>query len=419
MLKALDINKFIKSNSVLEVTNFISFIKNNPTDDGLYSPKIFGTTTEEITKTFGFINLKAQIIHPAIVDVLGKISPIFRKIILGEKRATFESGVITVVEENGNTGPGWLFSIWDRIKFDSYRTDKNQSYIEAIQKLGKDLIFIDKYLVIPPKFRMWTEKHGLKIEDELTGLYKKLLGKVSSGYSQSEFMQEILRNSSRDIIIQKAVLEIYEYFLTLLEKKEGSFRGSLISKRIDANVRLVANARPDIPFNACGLPWHVLLNIFDAFIVGSLNKAIFSENFAKELGIESFSSVKLGEHFNYIFRNVDTYTEANPGKREIWIKLLVEMFNYHPELRVLIKRDPAWNASSYHCLKPVIIPTNSYHIVVNSLLYKPLGGDSFNTNYTAIEQSSNVISTAYGTLKTPGKAFKIRKFDSIVESVGE
>ena len=416
MLKILNINKFIKDNNVLEVTNPFSFNKNENTNDGLYSSTIFGITQSEMTKTFGYINLKSNVMHPSILASISKLSTIFKKVIFGEKKVAIISGEL-VESENGGTGIGWLFENWKKIDLSKYQTDKNKSVVHFLITSGREEIFIDKYLVIPPKFRMFTEKHGLRIEDDLSGLYKRLLGRVSSGKSENEFMIELLRSSSRDIIIQQAVVDIYDYFLTLLEKKEGQFRGSLISKRIDNNVRLVANARPDIPFNCAGLPWHVLLNVFDAYIVGSLNKAIFSDDFGKKLGVSSFSSLAMGEHFDHIFRNVDTYTESNPGKREIWIQLLVEMFEYHQDLRVLLKRDPAWDKSSYHTLIPVIIPTNSYHVVVNSLLYKPLGGDSFNTNFTLIKTTPIVASNVHGTLSTSNKfAYQLRSLDTIVSS---
>lgn len=423
MLKILNINKFIKENAVLEVTNFASFSRNDVTPDGLYSAKIFGITQKEVATTFGYINLKANVMHPSILSSIGKLSTIFKKVIFDadekdkNKKYAIVSGEI-VESESGSSGVGWLFENWNKINLSKYETEKNKSIVSFLSKCKREELFIDKYLVIPPKFRMWTEKHGMRIEDELTGLYKKLIGKASSGHSTNEFMQGMLRTSSRETVIQKAVIEIYDYFLALLEKKEGQFRGSLISKRIDNNVRLVANARPDIPFNCAGLPWHVLLNIFDAFIVGSLNKSIFTEDFGKQLGVDSFSAVKMGEHFDHIFRNVDTYTTANPGKREIWVQLLKEMFEYHSDLRVLLKRDPAWDKNSYHTLVPVIIPTNSYHIVVNSLLYKPLGGDSFNTNFTLIKKNKVITNDELGTISTDNKfSYQLRSLDAIFDHI--
>ncbi len=414
MLKVLSINKFIKSESVLEVTNRNSFNRDNvPTDDGLYSNTIFGTSSEEISKTFGYINLKTNVLHPAILQALQKVSPLFKRIVYSDKKVNLVNGEL-IESDNGSTGIGWLFNNWNKIDFDKYKTEKNKAVIGHFQNTKRDELFISKYLVVPPKFRMFTQNHGITIEDELTMLYKNLLGLTTIGQQENALMQAVLKTSNRELEIQKSVIEIYDYFLKLLEKKEGAFRASLISKRIDNNVRLVANARPDIPFNCAGLPWHVLLNVFDVFVVGSIGKSIFSEDFAKQLNVEGLSQSKFGTHFDYIYRNVDAYTDANPGKREIWVKLLKEMFEHHPSLRVLLKRDPAWDKNSYHALSPVIIPTNSYHIVVNSLLYKPLGGDSFTTSLTLDVKDSIVCEDNIGSIRTKTiESYYLRSLDNI------
>jgi len=400
MLKVLNINKFIKDNNILEVSNRNSFDREgNPTNDGLYSNIIFGTTSDEMGKIFGYINLNGNVLHPSIFNSLSKLSTVFKKIVFNEKKYILQLGEL-IEDEKGNSGLGWLFNNWTKIDFSKFAKDNNSAMVEFITNTPRNELFVSKYIVVPPKFRMYTEEHGRTIEDELTMLYKNVLSLTNVGQLETGLMQAVLKNSNKDLEIQKAVNTLYDYFLQKLEKKEGQFRSTLISKRIDNNVRLVANARPDIPFNCAGLPWHVLLNVFDAFIIGSLNKNIFSKDFAKELGISSFSPSKLGTHFDYIFRNVDTYTNANPGKRELWVQLLKEMFEWHPELKVLLKRDPAWDSGSYHALFPIIIPTNAFHIVVNSLLYKPLGGDSFNSNNIVFEKDNVIISNDKGTLST-------------------
>lgn len=416
MLKILDINKFIKTNKILEVTERASF-RNDGTinDSGLYSKTIFGSTSQEISEQFGYINLTSNVMHPSIIDTISKVNTIFKKVALGTEKVVLNDGKIEKAgDTKGSTGPGWLFNNWDKIKFKEYTTEKNQDIISYFMETPRNMIFIDKLLVIPMKFRMYTEQHGITIEDELTMLYKKVLGITVLNNNDNELMKSILKNSSKTEHIQNGVYEIYAYFLNLLEKKTGSFRGNLISKRIDNNVRLVANARPDIPFNCAGLPWHVLINVFDVYVVASLNKKIFSKDYQELLETKSFSMSQYGKHFDYIFRNVDTYTDANPGKRELWVEFLKEMFDFHTDLRVLLKRDPAWNNKSYHGLRPVIIPTNSFHVVVNSLLYKPLGGDSFTTSITTHIKESDIVSNEQGLIRTKGEtSYHIKNLDYI------
>ncbi len=427
-MKILNINDFIKKEGLKEITNPFSFGRDGlETDDGLYSPLIFGTTSKEIGKTFGYINLNAQIMHPSVYQMIGKIDTLFTKCLNGTKKYTIRDGKLAEDEENGKNGVGWLYQNWTRIKFDSYKSSAQDQKTEKINKVinfvrERKNVFIDKFIVIPMKYRMKTEKNGIPIEDELTGLYKRLMGKISSGKSDNEFMIKMLQNSSKDTIIQNDVNIIYEYFLERLKGKEGEFRGTLISKRIDNNTRLVANARPDIPFNCCALPWHVLLNVFDSFIIGMFrDKEMEMDSFFKKLGIAAYNDSALGKHFNYIYQNSDTYVKNFPGKREIWIAVIKEMLEIHSDLRVMVKRDPAWSAGSYVCLKPIIIPTNAYHIIVNSLIYKPFGGDSFNTSYTADLINSNTIyKDSNCEIKTSNnQILKIKSTDNLFKKVFE
>ena len=110
------------------------------------------------------------------------------------------------------------------------------------------------------------------------------------------------------------------------------------------------------------------------------------------MGLVDLQFDEFGEVFDYIYRNVDTYIKYYPEKEKLWIELLVEVFNKNPMFRVLLKRDPGWNADSFHCLKPIIRPGVSYEIIINSIYYSPLGGDSFSTNFMINTLPGNIIS---------------------------
>jgi hypothetical protein len=140
--------------------------------------------------------------------------------------------------------------------------------------------------------------------------------------------------------------------------------------------------------DSVGVPWHVLLNLFDVYVLKYINK---HEEYKEKLGIKNITVDDFGKHIYYIYKNCDTYCRSYPEREEIWIEILKNVFNENPYLRVLMKRDPAWSASSYWCLKPVIIRGCQYHVVVNSFYYKPLGGDSFNFDYMIVPERNNKI----------------------------
>jgi len=392
-MKIFNIEKFIKEHGCLEVTNAFAFGKEDSlNDDGLYSPRIFGESSREMVEKFGYIKLNATIIHPAMYDMLIKVKSVFKHCFTGDKKYIIVDGEL-IEDDNGKSGIGWFHQNYNSINFDKYKTNKNEKLVKFLK--DKSNVFITKFIVIPRKFREFTTDNGMRHEDEITGLYKKLLGRISSGKSDNEFMKKLLQDSSKDQVIQQSINVIYNHFLDLLKAKEGHFRANLISKRIDNNARLVANARPDIPINCIGVPWHVLLNVFDVFVVGFLRDRDLAEDYLDKLGLKNAHDSDIASHLYSIFQNSDTYTKNEKGKREIWVALLKEMFEYHKELRVTCKRDPAWSKGSYVAGKPVIIPDNAYHVIVNAQVYKPFGGDSFSTDLSAVELDTDVLISNY------------------------
>lgn len=391
MFKPDNIDEFINKNRCLEVTNIWSFSKTQePTDDGLYSKRIFGITQKEQSTKFGYINLNQQLVHPRIFIMLSELSSIFPKVIMSEIKAVITDGML-IIDEKGSNGPGWFYENYSKIKWEKYAKNGNDETIEFFNKTPKNIIFVTKWLVIPALYRPYKEEHGQITEDELTNHYKKLISRANAGKSDNEFMQRMLSNSSKGAVVQKALNDIEEYFLSKLREKWGYVRGSLVSKKMDNVARLVANARPDVPFNCAALPWQVLINIFDAYVVSMIYDRDLETKWAKELNVESYNYTNIADHLTFIYHNADSYVQNNPGLREKWIALLKEMFELYPDLSVIGKRDPSWNKCSYFNVKPIIMTDNSYHVVLNSLLYKPLGGDSFNTNFTTRVKKSNII----------------------------
>lgn len=421
MLKILDINKFIKNNNCKEVTNYQSFNKDlTPTDDGLYSSLIFGVNqTDNFTK-FGYISFGINVLHPVIYKNIVSVNGLFKKVLNKETKVKIINGKL---EENeaGWTGIKELYNNWDKINFKNYdeKNIKVKSLIEFLNKNNKNLIFINKILVIPVNFRPAVPKNGLMVEDEISGLYKGLLTILDNEKANSEYLQNLMSLTDKYSIIQSKVNDIYNNFITFLEKKDGLIRTSLIGKRVNNVARLVANAQPIIPLNCIVLPWHACLNIFDLPIIGMINNDPFGKNYLTKLKLNDLSPDDLADLFGFIYHNVDTYSKNNIDLLQFWYELLLDTFNYHKELKCFVKRDPAWDKNSYHLLQPVINTENEFSCIINSALYNPLGGDSFSTNYTLIERKNSIIDqNEFGELILPNNrnSIYIKSIKKIYES---
>ena len=373
------------------ITNHITFGPNGPTADGLYSETIFGTTLKEQSTKFAYIELGTMIVAPDIYYNLNRLDPIFKKIVdpSMDTKAILEKGKL-VESPNGKRGAGFLHSIWDQINFDSYQKPgiKDSSY--QFKKLKKDEIFLTKWIVIPPLFRPYIEDKGIVKEDEITGFYKDMIRISMSQKGQNQYLDKILDTNSKNELIQLKVNELHDHIFSLIFKAEGFQEQKLIGKRQNNVARLVANASPRIPLNGLGTPWHYLLGLFDKHIIAEINHSENKEEIFKILELPvNTTPQEFGQYFDYIARNVDVFcaTQNGEAKKQLLIDIMEKVFIKNPTLKILLKRDPAWSEKSYISLNPIIITTNAYHVVTNSMMYKPLGGDSFTTKVCGMVQN--------------------------------
>lgn len=376
-----------------QITNAVSFGPNGPTPDGLYSETIFGKSLEEQSTRFAYIDLGTLVINPDIFNNLNKIDPLLKKVVdpTMDVKATLHDGIL-IQSDNGKRGVGWLYSIWDQIDFKKYQKPglKDSTYI--FEQFSKDQIFTTKWIVCPPLFRPYIEDRGILKEDEITGLMKDLIRITSASKGQNIYLDKILDNNSKAELIQLKVNELHDHIVALISKAEGFQEQKLIGKRQDNVARLVANASPRIPLNSVGLPWHYLLGLFDKHVIAEIINHENKSELFKVLELpENTTPQEFGQFFDYIARSADVFTQSEGGekKKQLLIDLLLQIFNKFPELKVMLKRDPAWNRDSYHSLSPIVITTNAYHVVTNSMIYKPIGGDSFNTKICGFMQNLN------------------------------
>jgi len=389
-LKLLDTDKFLQNAKA--ITNSRPFTNTmDPAPGGLQDPAIFGVSTKDRFNTWGVINLEDVIMHPLVYNNLNNIDPIFKRVLTKKTKVILVDGKLEE-SQNGGTGLNWLINNWDKINLEKYKTEKNKLWIEFLNNTNKKLLFINKIPVIPIVYR---EAHmgNFKMElDPLDEIYQKILGISKTGRTEftSAWMETVKDQSGKEIM-QSRVNQLFDYFISKLEGKRGFIRNTLTSKRLDNVSRMVANARPDIPINSAVIPWHILLNLFDIFVISWLKNEEDSKMLSK-LGLSEDKSIEeYGELFDYIYRNSETYVNHYPGHRELWIEILNNIFNENPMLRILLKRDPGWNADSIWCFQPLINTENSYQIWVPSWVYSPLGGDSLNTNFLIINKEDDII----------------------------
>lgn len=248
-MQPLDIEKFIKANGIQEITDPVFFVKDGiPTSKGLLSNEIFGITKEERANIFGYIDLHGWFLHPLAYKIWFRMDSRIKEIVHGTKTFSIDDHGDFIEDPNGSNGVEFLKNNMDKIHIkstESRRRDKNIQFIEKY----KDLIFIRKYIVIPPYYRDVQYRSGNIGVGNLNKYYSSLLVSVRS---LTETMDYGLSMSSAVCgRIQETLLQIYDCLCGTssnpddgigLSKKPGIVRRAVMSKTVDDGVRLVLSA---------------------------------------------------------------------------------------------------------------------------------------------------------------------------------
>lgn len=280
-LDILNIDKYIETNRLREVTNPVYFnIGNLPTDDGLFSYMIFGKPgSKQRKESFGYIDLKKPFIHPSIFVLLKTLNRKFEDLILCKKFFRIdEKGELIEDNENGKTGTQFLYENFNKIKFKSTDSNAREKKLTLVSKLKKNEIFVTRFLVIPAYYRDFnpSASDGGKIQkvDDLNKLYSKLIMLTQTINPNDEYYDFMGLNTESSI--QLILNEIYDKLVKSLAKKNGYIHQALLGKSVDYATRSVisaprfkSNSYKDqlVPFGYTGIPLSQLCVLFYPFYV--------------------------------------------------------------------------------------------------------------------------------------------------------
>jgi DNA-directed RNA polymerase beta' subunit len=277
-IDVLEIDKFIATHACKEVTNPVYFNMGNiPTEDGLFSTEIFGYPGSKERKIiFAYIKLKRKFLHPVIYKLLTSMDRKISDILTGKKYFSVVDGELVEDSEKGKTGVTYFYTIYDDLKFKNTGSYRRENYLKLLNKLSRDDVFIDKFLVIPAFYRDYNPANsgnGIVKVDEVNDKYAKLI-RYAQSISEGEdydFMGVITESS-----IQSMLYEIYDYFTSSLAGKNGIFHQSSLGKSVDYATRSVISAprfKTDrwndnpIRFGYTGIPLSQLVVLFYPFFI--------------------------------------------------------------------------------------------------------------------------------------------------------
>ena len=242
----LDVNKFIREFNVQEVTS--AFIRESSSNqfhpEGLFSEQIFGQiATEKRSRTSGFISLNCRVFHPVIFQNLLSIKKFYGEIMAGTSYAIWDPSLGDFVrasssEEGADTGYTFFLNHVDDIVFRRNNSLRRSDKIDVIEKY-KATRLVDKMVVIPAGIRDLRDDAGKMEKDSINSLYASLMSNtraMTKGADTNPLFDSV------HYIIQKKVLEIYDYISMMVSGKRGFFEGKYQHRNIARATRNVVTA---------------------------------------------------------------------------------------------------------------------------------------------------------------------------------
>ena len=220
--------------------------------DGLFSTSIFGEvgSSERMLK-FSYININLKVFHPRVYRELCKLSSLYKGIMDGTKYAVFDDKIKNFVlsnEQDGHTGYTFFLKHFNNINFDRKDNGDARTFkIEFIEKFSLNELLIDKYLVLPAGLRDYTvTESGKVLENEINGLYRKLLTvSYSAKIFKNDLQDDEIINKVK-VRLQRVTSSIYEYIENILDGKGGYFQDKFTKVSVIYGTRNVITASGDI-----------------------------------------------------------------------------------------------------------------------------------------------------------------------------
>lgn len=329
-------DKMIEENNLPEVSDPVLFKKGSvPTDNGLFSPIIFGDSPREKRLNHAYINLKRKFFHPYVFETIvalnRKIDIVARGESVWDITETGELVEIKNVDDpnynEDNTGLAWLIDHFHEIKFKETKSAENQEKNKLLKNLSDDEIFITKWIVIPVFYRDYDISSGKRSIPEINNFYTHL---IQNSIALDASIISIAKHATM-YKIQETLVKMRKNGQSLIEKKKGAFQTAILGKSPDFGARGVISVPSlnncDTP-NDCivdikhsGIPLSFCISLGYPFMMKWIQE-FFEDMFRNKRTIPAFRKDKNGEfklEYVPIIDQTDIYTEE-------FIKKKMEMF---------------------------------------------------------------------------------------------
>lgn len=221
-------------------------------EDGLFSTLTFGEVgTKDRDRTFSYINIHTNVIHPIYYRELIRIKALYKDVIERKKYAKFDEELKDLVVSdalNGETGYSFFLSVLPKIVFKRNGSRRRDASIDILEKY-RDQFLYNKILVQPAGLRdISVDEQGRDKEGEINAYYRRIIGAANSIGSQADLNSSLLDTSR--ITIQNSFNDINNHITGMLKGKGGFIAGKWGKRGVTSGTRSVitsiSTARVDL-----------------------------------------------------------------------------------------------------------------------------------------------------------------------------
>lgn len=282
-----NVDEFVELNHLQKITSPVLLQRGDiPHPEGLVSNQIFGVTPKDRKNTFAYIDLGHVFFHPHVYKIIKRFFRNVEKIVNGSMYYIVNTEGHLVVSDsiNGQTGVQFLYDNWDKIKWEYTDSTARNERIDIVSKIKKNELFMTKQIVIPAFYRdVSSSASGGGSVQEINTFYSNVI-RLASILKENDMFN--LSLYSTQAAIQDLLVDIYDYFKSKLESKNGLLRKYLMGKNVDMCTRSVITAaayhaeRPEdlqVSLRYTGIPISQILSLCQPFIVAWVNRFVEQE----------------------------------------------------------------------------------------------------------------------------------------------
>ena len=383
-----DTAKIIKSLKLKPLTSSNIYTQNKFDENGLFSEEIFGhigTTKRKFQLAYIDLSAIGPFLQPNVIYILRRYGKSIYDSICGTtnkpKLFVFDSktGMLQSLDEGKEKRPTDNSNVTvlygkKLAFFLVHNVEKIENLSPTIKTslTNAGLLALTNYiLVLPPDLRPIIKTEHFDNIDAINDTYKSILHLSQTAHSVSD-----PDNSMSDIVwatIQRRICELFDAISSVLMKKTGIIRSSLLSKRQDFNIRAVITPDPTLEPQEIGLPYRSAASLAFYFIIYEFQHGVchyFNKPYTELLEKHGYKSII---DFEQLLKDFERGIILTGSELEKIVQSAIERVFYHRKRMVLIKRDPALHRDSWAVAKVKLHMGNSIHFPPSAV--EPLNAD--------------------------------------------